>query len=81
MAYVGVTNLVSKHILKAEGDKHLFFKSCGHLVHKECFRKYQETQQTDFGCFLCKKQTNLILPHRELQAKLEEGSQSLLEAI
>lgn len=63
MCYVNITNSIAKTILKTD-KYHIYFKSCGHKVHKECFYKFYDskTETKDFPCFLCKKKTNIIIP-------------------
>ena len=43
MGYVHLTNTVAKAVLKTN-KFHIYFKSYGHKVHRDCFYKYYEQQ-------------------------------------
>ena len=78
VAYMNKSNLVSKAVLNRETQFHIFFSTCGHRVHKQCYLDYQKEKASEFKCFLCKKATNTIVPEiSKMQTMSFEGRDAL----
>lgn len=77
LAYVGITNLIEKSILK-ENQFHYFFSSCGHLIHASCYQKVNE-QIVKKYCFLCKQEANILLPEITLYPQKTEKVKQMAE--
>lgn len=56
-----------EHMIKGKSEEslnsHLVFKSCGHYIHEECYKKNNKTHFQEYSfCQLCKSSVNCLFP-------------------
>ena len=78
MAYVNLTDLVARRVLGQEGQPDLFFRSCGHRMHRKCFSQYEVESEGAFECFLCKQSTNIVLPQLSTMQGIDPAQMNTL---
>ncbi len=69
LSEVTIDNFFTKYVLKADHFR-LCFRTCGHRIHEKCF--YQEGDEVEKVCFLCRKPVNLLLPDFEKEDNFEQ---------